>query len=204
MRNPKPPSLVLNTALVLLHVKENNITRGSNRVNNSFVKITSSSLSELWWCRARQIIHATAIDAPFCPKKCVTCGSPSSDRNSNTFHCFAATREQNASQNVSSPMRDFKTSKLPSSAAMHTWVCTCRSRHNLHHGESKPYQRQHSLHVLDRSQDFGFVSRDDAIIRKSGRKVQDDRRSMRASCIWDPARGATRPKLSCTTRFTRA
>ena len=41
-------------------------------------------------------------------KQCVTCGSPTSDRNSKTLRLPAATREQNASSNVSTPMGDFK------------------------------------------------------------------------------------------------
>ena len=77
-------------------------------------------------------------------------------------------------------------------------------RRHLHHGEPKPHQRHHSLQVLDCSQDFGLIARDDTVVRNGGRNIQNDRGSMRGSCIWEPARGATRPKLSCTMRFTRA
>ena len=35
-----------------LHVREDNVTSGSNHIHNSRVKITGSDLGELWWCRA--------------------------------------------------------------------------------------------------------------------------------------------------------
>ena len=36
-----------------LHVREDTVTCGSNNVHNNRVKITSSGLGALWWCRAR-------------------------------------------------------------------------------------------------------------------------------------------------------
>ena len=143
----------------------------------------------------------------------MTCGSPSRDRKSCNFHSFTATREQNALQHVSSPMGDFKTSKLPSSAAMHPSSRNARKR-----SVSCVPTSAATYITENRSPTNGITLFKCWIARKtsgsspamapSSAKVGAISRmiggSMRGSCIWEPARGATRPKLSCTTRFTRA
>ena len=128
-------------------------------------------------------------------------------------HFLASQRhEQNALQNVSSPT--FKTSKLPSSAAVHPSSRNARKRY----GSCVPAAAATTCIMENRSSTNGITLFMCWIARKtsgsspamtpSSAKVRAMSRmiggSMRGSCIWEPARGATRPKLSCTIRFTSA